>query len=89
MKNLQQAADDVGAIAETIQALGKMLDQFHAAHGTELYERLETAWPLAREFGGGADKPLLDLERKLTPPDEYDPPEIAHPRQLVKVVMFG
>ncbi len=41
------------------------------------------------EFGGSADKPLLDLERKLTPPDEYDPPEIDHHRQLLKFVMFG
>ena len=89
MKDLQQAADDVGTIAETVETLGKMLDQFHATHGTELYERLETAWPLAREFGGSAPKPLFNLASALTPPDEYDPPEAAHRRQLLKFVMFG
>ena len=84
MKNLQQAADDVGAIAEIVQTLGKMLDQFHAAHGTELYERLEKVWPAANEFGGSAAKPLFDLESALTPPDEYEPG-----RQLLRYVMFG
>lgn len=89
MKNLQHAADDVGDIAETIQSLGKMLDQFHATHGTELYERLETAWPLAREFGGSAPKPLFDLAGALTPPDGYDTAEADNRRQLFKFVMFG
>lgn len=70
MKDLQQAADDVGVIAETVETLGKLLDSFHAKHGTELYEQLEKLWPDAINFGGSAAKPLYDLERKLTPPDE-------------------
>ncbi len=65
--NLQQAADDAGTIAETVETLGKLLDRFHAAHGEELYAKLERAFPLASEFGGGTEKPLYDLEQQLTP----------------------
>ena len=69
MKDLQQAADDAGTIAETVRTLGRLLDNFHADHGTELYERLERSWPDAVNFGGGAADPLYKLERELTPPD--------------------
>lgn len=79
MKNLQQAADDVAMIAEAVHDLGKMLDKFHANHGTELYERLEKEWPSAVEFGGSAAKPLYDLAGRLTPPDDY---EKLMPRRL-------
>jgi len=72
MKNLQQAADDVGVIAETVETLGKLLDQFHAKHGAELYEKLEKVWPDAINFGGSAPKPLYELERKLTPPEDVE-----------------
>ena len=65
--NLQCAADDAAVIAETIDTLGKLLDRFHATYGTELYERLEKAWPAAIEFGGPASKPLHDLARQLEP----------------------
>ena len=68
MKNLQQAADDVGVIGETVETLHKLLDKFHADHGQELYERLEAAWPDAYRLASA--KPLYDLERQLTPPDE-------------------
>ena len=85
MKNYQQAADDVGVIAETVEALGKLLDKFHAEHGTELYERLEAVWPDAVNFGGTAAKPLYDLARRLTPPDEPD----RYSANLARFVMFG
>ncbi len=70
MKDLQQAADDVGTIAETVRTLGRLLDGFHADHGPELYEKLEKVWPDAVNFGGAAAEPLYKLERELTPPDE-------------------
>lgn len=70
MKNLQQAADDVGTIAEAVKALGTLLDKFHADHGEEIYSRLEKAWPDAASICGPAAKPLYELERQLTPPDE-------------------
>jgi hypothetical protein len=65
--NLQIAADDLSTIADTVDDLGKLLDKFHATHGTELYERLEKAWPAAVEFGGTASKPLHDLASQLEP----------------------
>ena len=70
MKNLQQAADDAGTIAETIDTLGKLLDKFHADHGEELYSRLERAWPDAVNFGGNAvTTQIYRLASDLTPPD--------------------
>ena len=83
MKNLQQAADDVGVIAETVDTLHKLLDKFHREHGEAIYERLEKIWPDAYSLASA--KPLYDLERQLTPPDERD----GHPRDLVRFVMFG
>lgn len=67
MRNLQQAADDVGVIAETVRSLITLLDRFHAIHGEETYERLAAAWPDAGEIGG-VDA-LFKLARDLTPPD--------------------
>lgn len=73
MKDLQQAADDVGVIAEAIETLGELLVRFHRDHGSELYERLTKTWPDAERFGGSAPDPLFKLERDLTPPDEGGP----------------
>jgi|HubBroStandDraft_6_1064221.scaffolds.fasta_scaffold933414_2 hypothetical protein len=67
MKNLQQAADDVGVIAETIETLHKLLDKFHADHGPELYGRVERAWPDASRIA--APRALYSLESQLTPPE--------------------
>lgn len=83
MKDLQQAADDVGVIAEAVDELHKLLDRFHSNHGTELYERLERVWPDAYSLASA--KPLHDLERQLTPPDE---PDGGH-ANLARFVMFG
>ena len=65
MKNMQQAADDVGVIAETVASLHKLLDRFHAAHGEKLYERLEAAWPDASRIHSA--QALYKLNRDLTP----------------------
>lgn len=65
MKNLQQAADDVGVIAETVASLHKLLDRFHASHGQDIYERLEAAWPDASRIHGA--QALYKLNRDLTP----------------------
>ena len=67
MKNLQQAADDVGVIAETVESLHKLLDRFHANHGEEMYERIEAAWPDASRVHGPSN--LYKLSRDLTPSD--------------------
>lgn len=67
MKDLQQAADDAGVIAETVETLHKLLDKFHANHGEEIYNRLDAVWPDAHRIAG--PKPLYDLSRQLTPPD--------------------
>jgi len=67
MKNLQQAADDAGTIAETVETLGKLLDRFHTDHGEELYARLERVFPLVSEFGGGTEKPIYHFAQQLTP----------------------
>jgi hypothetical protein len=64
---LQQVSDDVFVIAETVDTLGKLLDKFHAAHGSEFYERLEAAFPAAVEFGGTASKKLHELSSQLEP----------------------
>ena len=66
MKNLQQAADDAGTIAETVEALGKLLDKFHADHGDKIYARLKRAFPSADQFGGSAPDLLYCLEQQLT-----------------------
>ncbi len=66
MKDLQQAADDTGVIAETVATLHKLLDKFHADHGEEIYERLEKAWPDAHRIASA--KPIYELERQLSPP---------------------
>lgn len=84
-RDLQQVSDDVGAIAESVEALGKMLDKFHAEYGSELYERLQRAFPVESEFGGSAAKGLHKLASDLAPPDEYDPAD----RALLEFVMFG
>ena len=70
MRDLQQASDDAAVIAETIEILGKLLDHFHVTHGTELYERLEVAFPAAVEFGGGVEKKLYALSRQLEPRED-------------------
>ncbi len=70
MKSYQQAADDVGVIAETIETLGKLIDRFHAQHGNVLYQSLEAAWPGAVDICSATAKPLYALERKLTPPED-------------------
>ena len=67
MKDLQQAADDVGVIAETVATLHKLLDKFHSEHGEDRYECLQNAWPDAYTLTSA--KPLYELEQKLTPPD--------------------
>jgi hypothetical protein len=64
MKSMQQAADDIGTIAETIETLHKLLDKFHADHGPELYDRLETAWPDANRIA--SPRALIQLERDLS-----------------------
>ena len=66
---LQSAADDLSVIGGAVDELGKMLDKFHADHGTEIYDRLHCVWPDAERFGGTASKPIHDLAIKLTPPD--------------------
>ena len=70
MKNLQQAADDVAVIADAIEELGALLDNFHANHGEELYSRLERVWPTAAQFGGAAAEPLYKLKRDLDYPED-------------------
>lgn len=84
-RDLQQASDDVGAIAEEVEVLGRLLDKFHAEHGSEMCERGARTWPIASEFGGSASSALRTMERQLAPPDEYDPAE----RSLMEFVMFG
>lgn len=66
MKDFQQAADDVGVIAETVETLHKLLDKFHADHGDELYGRIEAVWQDV--YSLTAAKPLYDLADRLTPP---------------------
>jgi hypothetical protein len=65
-RNLQQAADDVGVIAETVETLIKLLDRFHANHHQQ-YEKLVAAWPNAESLNA---KPLYDFAKKLTPPED-------------------
>jgi hypothetical protein len=65
MKDTQQAADDVGVIAETVSSLHTLLDRFYAKHGEKLYERLEAAWPDASRIAGPSN--LYKLNRDLTP----------------------
>ncbi len=65
MADLQQAADDVGVIAETIDSLHTLLDRFHARHGEQLYERLEAAWPDAPRIHSA--RALYKLHRDLAP----------------------
>jgi hypothetical protein len=84
-RDLQQASDDVGAIAEEVETLGRLLDKFHAEHGSEMYERLERAFPDASAFGGSAAKGLYKLASDLAPPDEH--PSVD--RALLEFVMFG
>jgi hypothetical protein len=77
----QSAADDIGAIAETVETLGKMMDAACAKYGEDFQVRLEKAWP---EHGGcnqRTAKALFDLERALTPPDEVDKAD-NHCRQV-------
>ena len=71
MLRYQHSADDVGIIAETTETLAKMLDTFHADHGTEIYERLMDAFPDASELVKASTK-LYAIERDLTPPDSDD-----------------
>jgi len=66
MKNLQQAADDAGVIAETVETLIKLLDRFHANHHQQ-YEKLVAVWPDAESLNA---KPLYALERQLSPPED-------------------
>jgi hypothetical protein len=68
MRDFQQAADDVGTIAEAVEAVVTLLDRFHAKHGEELYERVAAAWPDASTLA--STKPLHELEKKLTPPSD-------------------
>ena len=82
MKDLQQAADDVGVIAETVDTLHKLLDKFQADHGTEIYRRLEAVWPDA--YALTPAKPLYNLERQFTPPDDH-----GRSSNLARYVMFG
>jgi hypothetical protein len=65
MKNLQQAADDAGVIAETIESLHTLLDRFHATHGEKIYARLEEAWPDAPRIHGPSN--VYKLSRDLAP----------------------
>ena len=67
MKNLQQAADDVYVLAETVESLHELLDRFHAKHGEKMYERIEAVWPDASRVHGPST--LYKLSRDLTPPD--------------------
>lgn len=67
MKNLQQVADDVGVIAETVASLHKLLDRFHSQHGEQMYDRLAEAWPDASRIHGPSA--LYKLNRDLTPDD--------------------
>ncbi len=83
MKDLQQAADDVGVIAETVETLHKLLDKFHADHGDEIYGRLEAAWPDV--YSLTTAKPIYNLADRLTPPDEPNRDNI----NLARFVMFG
>lgn len=68
MADLQQAADDVGVIAETVKELTKLLDKFQADHGDAIYARVEAAWPDAYTMNSPAA--LFKLERDLTTPSE-------------------
>lgn len=67
---LQSAADDANVIGDLVSDIGKLLDKFHAEHGEELYGQLEKAWPDAVNFGGSAPKPLFDLAKRWTPPED-------------------
>lgn len=67
MKNLQQAADDVGVIAETVDTLHKLLDRFADKHGSVLSDRLMSVWPSSYSLDPPAH--LYKLARDLTPPD--------------------
>lgn len=83
MKDLQQAADYVGTIAETVETLHKLLDKFRSDHSDKLYSQLEAAWPDAYSLTSA--KPLYKLEQQLTPPDDTD----RYSPNLARFVMFG
>lgn len=70
MKNLQQAADDAGTIAETVETLSKLLDKFHEDHGVAIGAQLQMAWPEAEHVTPVAAKAIYRLERSLTPPED-------------------
>ena len=68
--NLQCAADDIGVIAETVDTLGKLLDQFYERYDGDLTKRLEAIWPMATWIDSTLVRKLSALERALTPPPE-------------------
>jgi len=67
---LQCAADDIGVIAETVDTLGKLLDQFYERYDADLTKRLEEIWPMATWIDSGLVRKLRALERTLTPPED-------------------
>lgn len=70
MKDLQQAADDAGTIAETIETLAKLMDKFHSVHGWELYKKIVDACPDAANLTISCAQPIYKLERAWTPPQD-------------------
>ena len=68
--NLQCAADDIGVIAETVDTLGKLLDQFYERYDGDLTKRLEEIWPMMTWVDGALVRKLYALERALAPPED-------------------
>jgi hypothetical protein len=70
---LQCAADLIGDLADTVEALGKQLDKLHTEIGEELFGRVAEAFPVDHAaFGPKANEALVKLMHRLTPPDDRD-----------------
>lgn len=70
---LQIAADLVGDLADSVEALGKQLDRLHEEIGEDLFSRVAQAFPVDHgAFGPKANAALVKLMQQLTPPDGYD-----------------
>ena len=71
---MQCAADDIFTLADMVAELSRFLDQIAKDHDHPgefpLSERVNAAFPIAREIGPKSNEGLLALAWSLTPPDE-------------------
>ena len=68
----QQYADIIFLISDSVSELADLLDKAESELPIEIWSKVQTAFPIAREIGPKSNGSLRNLAHSLEPPDDHD-----------------